>query len=154
KTGNPYVIGVQYAEHHVVDKHTLESIPITSERASADGRRTRVRLDQVAQIDRIQGPVEVYHHDLDRVSQILVSVGDQDLAGVAAEIERIVAEFPLKNALDLLAMWAPDKKGALENNETFKEKLEAYLREGQKPEQLHVQRQAIIHEFGVDPEPL
>jgi multidrug efflux pump subunit AcrB len=150
RTGNPYIIGAQYPEHAVRDKHTLESIPITRG-ARADGSRPRVRLDQVAHIDRVQGPVEVFHHNIDRVSQILVSVGDQDLAGVAAEIDRIVAEFPLKHALSLLP---DDKRRKLEHDEAFKDKLEAYLREGQKPERLDAQRKAILKDYGVDPEPL
>jgi multidrug efflux pump subunit AcrB len=147
KSGNPYFIGAQYPQHEVFDKHSLEGIPIVSERPGPDGMRSKVRLDQVAHIDRTQGPVEVYHHDIDRVSQVFVSVGDQDLAGVAAEIERIVHEFPLKYALGKL----PPEKRHLEKDEEFKELLEAYLHEDQKPERLHAGRESIQKKFGVDP---
>ncbi len=153
QSGNPYFIGAQYAQDAVVDKHSLEGIPISSARARADGRRARVRLDQVAHIERTQGPVEVFHYAINPVSQIFVNVGDQDLAGVAAEIDRIVAEFPLKQALDRLAQLAPDRK-ALLDDEGFKEKLENYLREDQKPERQHLHAQEIQKEYGVDPAPL
>jgi multidrug efflux pump subunit AcrB len=149
-TGNPYVIGAQYAQDVVTDIHTLEGIPISKEGMGSAATAPRVRPDQVAAIERTQGPVEVFHHNVDRVSQIFVSVGDQDLAGVAAEIERIVAEFPLKHALDLIE--PPARRQRLANDEAFKEALEAYLREGQKPEHLHAQRARIMDHYKVDPE--
>ena len=51
-------------------------------------------LRDVATISRSQGPVEVYHYDADRVSQLFVSVGDNNLARAAGEIDRIVDELP------------------------------------------------------------
>ena len=59
-------------------------------------------LRDVATISRTQGPVEVYHHDADRVSQLFVSVGDSNLARVAGEIDRIVEELPLTYAVTIL----------------------------------------------------
>jgi multidrug efflux pump subunit AcrB len=125
ETGNPYFIGVQYPQYLLRDKHTLEAIPISGERMRSDGTRPRARLDQLAQIDRTQGPSEIYHYDLDRVSQIFVSVGDQHMTTVATEIEHIVAEFPLKYALDKL----PPARRNLADDSAFREKLEAYLHE-------------------------
>jgi multidrug efflux pump subunit AcrB len=124
-SGNPYFIGVQYPQDLVRDKHTLEAIPIATDRVRPDGSRARARLDQVADIERTQGPAEIYHYDIDRVSQIFVSVAGQDLAGAAAEIERVVAEFPLKYALGQL----PVGMGHLAEDERFKETLEKYLYE-------------------------
>jgi hypothetical protein len=46
--------------------------------------------------------VEIYHHNADRVSQLFVSVGDSNLARVAAEIDRIVEELPLTYAVTIL----------------------------------------------------
>jgi multidrug efflux pump subunit AcrB len=146
-TGNPYIIGAQYPQEQVVDLHTLEGIPISPDRPRRDGMAAKIRLDQVARIERTQGPVEVYHHDIDRVSQIFVSVGDQDLAGVAAEVERIVHEFPLKYALGLL----PADKRGLANDADFRDRLEAFLQDPQKPEQRHARRLDIREKYGVDP---
>ncbi len=96
-TGNPYIIGVQYPEHIVENLQTLENIPIATEKTR--GLKRAPVLHEVAQIDRTQAPVEVFHYDADRVSQLFVSVGDQDLARVAAEIDSIVDQLPLQYAL-------------------------------------------------------
>src|SRR5262249_5729231 len=56
----PSLIGVQYAEHAVDSIQTLEKIPLTSGR---DKSKVVCRLEDVAQIERIQGPIEVYHKD-------------------------------------------------------------------------------------------
>jgi multidrug efflux pump subunit AcrB len=146
-SGNPYIIGAQYPQEAIVDLHTLEGIPISPDRPRRDGMAPKIRLDQVAKIERSQGPVEVYHHDIDRVNQIFVSVGDQDLAGVAAETERIVHEFPLKYGLGLL----PPEKKHLEKDEEFKDRLETFLIESRKPELRHLERQAIMKDYGLDP---
>jgi multidrug efflux pump subunit AcrB len=96
-SGNPYVIGVQYPEHLVEDLQTLENVPASPEKGR---RQQRVPLlKDVARIERTQGPVEVFHHDIDRVSQIFVSVGENDLARVAAQVERIVSELELPHGV-------------------------------------------------------
>jgi multidrug efflux pump subunit AcrB len=170
KTGNPYLIGVQYPQHLVRDKHSLERIPVTSDKSSSDGWRARTRLDQVASLVRTQGASEIYHYDIHRVSQIFVTVGDQDLAGTAAEIERIVDEFPLKYAqLVLRGAWKEiasmdryhDNKIAqavfrgerqeLADDAGFQELLDKYLAE-KKPERAHKLRADIAMKYKVDPE--
>jgi multidrug efflux pump subunit AcrB len=90
ESGNPYFIGVQFPEHAVEDLATLENIPITGDRGRAAGAAPRL-LKEVARIERAQAPVEVYHQSADACSQILVSVADNDLAGVGDAVERIVA---------------------------------------------------------------
>src|SRR5205807_8227539 len=99
-TGNPYIIGVQYPEHIVENVQTLETVPLTPEKSA--GRMRAPLLRDVATIGRTQGPVEIYHHNADRVSQLFVSVGDNNLARVAAEIDGIVAELPLTYAITTL----------------------------------------------------
>ncbi|HZT81353.1 MAG TPA: efflux RND transporter permease subunit, partial [Gemmataceae bacterium] len=92
-SGNPYYIGVQFPEDAVRDLHSLETIPITPERGGRNGpARTARQLKEVARIERTQAPVEIYHHDSDTVSQVFVSVADNDLAGVAADVERLAKE--------------------------------------------------------------
>jgi multidrug efflux pump subunit AcrB len=150
KSGNPYVIGVQYPQYNVRDKHTLESIPIFTDRTRPDGTRIKCRLDQVAKIERTQGPSEIYHYDIDRVSQIFVTVGDHDLAGVAAEVERIVHEFPLKHALATLQADKDPKKQALAQDEKFQEKLGAFLNEDKNIKRRIALRKEILDQFAVD----
>jgi multidrug efflux pump subunit AcrB len=149
-SGNPYLIGVQYPQYTVRDKHTLESIPISSDRVGPDGRRIHARLDQLARIDRLQGPAEVYHRDLDRVSQIFVSVADHDMAGVAQEVERLVDQFPLQHALGLLK----GDRRKLAEDEAFKEKLDEYLREHKNFKRRTQLAREIEKEYRLDPKEL
>jgi multidrug efflux pump subunit AcrB len=153
-TGNPYVIGVQYPQHNVKDKGTLESIPIFTDKTRPDGSRIQARLDQVARIERTQGPSEIYHYDIDRVSQIFVTVGDQDLAGVAAEVERVVHEFPLKHALAALQADKDPKKQALAQDENFQKKLDAFLLEHKDLKRRDALRKEIREQFGLDADTL
>ncbi|HEY2785920.1 MAG TPA: efflux RND transporter permease subunit [Fimbriiglobus sp.] len=102
KSGNPYVIGVQYPEHLVRDLHTLEDIPIAPERGFGPGRGSGPlprTLKDVATIVPAQDPVEVFHSKLTRVSQIYVGVAGDDIAGVAADVERIVGELTIPKGL-------------------------------------------------------
>jgi multidrug efflux pump subunit AcrB len=147
RSGNPYIIGVQYPENKVRDKYTLESIPISVDRSRPDGSRIQARLDQVASVERTQGPTEIYHRDIDRVNQIFVNVGDQDLAGIAAEIERIVADFPLQYALGRLPK---DHKG-LADDAGFRENLETYLRAGKNLALQRAVAKQIQDQYQVDP---
>ncbi len=88
---------MQYPEHLVKNIQTLENIPLTSPKGK-QGVRTPLLRD-VADIVRTQAPVEVYHYNADRVSQLFVSLGDNNMARVAAEIDRILAQLPLNYAL-------------------------------------------------------
>src|SRR5581483_2678341 len=85
RSGNPYYIGVQYPAHLVQDITTLENIPLGGDKAR-QGMGVHL-LKEVAKIVRIQGPVEVYRHNADRVSQLFVTVNGNDLATAALEVE-------------------------------------------------------------------
>lgn len=156
RTGNPYIIGVQYPEHLVEDISTLENVPIAPERGvrmlANRGPVTRERqpspvrlLKDVAHIERSQGPIEVFHRDVNRVSQLLVNIGIQDLAGVAAEVDRVVRDQLLTYALDNL----PEDKRGLADLANFRDKLSDYLRSGRKDLQQHIRGR-----YGVDPDQL
>jgi multidrug efflux pump subunit AcrB len=134
-TGNPYVIGVQYPEYAVSGIRTLEEIPITAGRVGRDAylrgnasprgsKATQtVRLEDVATIERGSGPVEVAHYAASRVSQLLVSVADADLAGVSHDIESIVKHFPLSFTMDRL----PQAKQRLRDDPEFRQLMYQYL---------------------------
>lgn len=159
RSGNPYYIGVQYPEYAVTGMRTLEEIPITGGRIGreAHSRSTApssprgskgiqvVRLEDVATIERGMGPVEVYHHGANRVSQLFVSTQESDLAGVASDVEVVVARFPLTYALDQL----PPAKKELATDAAFVARLERYLA---KP--AGTARRAIQADYGVDPDAL
>jgi multidrug efflux pump subunit AcrB len=182
QTGNPYIIGVQYPEYAVHDLRTLEEVPMTGARpmqgtqdgkAPANGSGGRggpirgrvVRLEDVADIKRGQGPVEVYHYAANRVSQLFVTVADQDLAGTASDVEGIVAHFPMTYALDQL----PPEKKDLREDPAFRSRVEKYLaghRDVQQRlahhkgvmrkqrEALRAQAEALKADYGVEAEKL
>jgi multidrug efflux pump subunit AcrB len=161
QSGNPYIIGVQYPEQIVEDIETLENIPISSERARSGIRgisetMNRGRYDpaagltvrllkDVARLERTQGPVEVFHQSVNRVSQLFVNVGENDLAGVAAEVQAIVDRYPLEHALKNL----PGDKRDLAHNAKFARHLEVYFRADQK-----ALRTLIQNQYGIDPDTL
>ncbi|MBI2808568.1 MAG: efflux RND transporter permease subunit [Planctomycetes bacterium] len=151
KTGNPYIIGVQYPEDLVEDIQTLETVPITPEKGGT--RRRAPLLRDLATIERGQGPVEVFHYEADRVSQLFVSVGDNDLARVAGEIDRIVEELPLTYAITVLPRDAllahalkvfPAEKGNPRQKAKLQRVLKAYFHD-EDPEVANELRE----EFGI-----
>jgi multidrug efflux pump subunit AcrB len=164
ESGNPYIIGVQYPEQIVEDVQTLENVPITSERgrASIRGPSEMLRgrydpasgptarlLKDVARIERTQGPVEVFHGKvtggIQRVSQLYVNIGANDLRGVAEEVQQIVDHYPLEYALKNL----PGDKRDLADNPKFARHLDSYFRTDQK-----ALRGLIQNQYGIDPDTL
>jgi HAE1 family hydrophobic/amphiphilic exporter-1 len=144
KNGNPYLIGVQYPEDLVQGKYNLENIPLSPETART-GHAVPL-LKQVATIERTQGAIEVYHHKLERVSQIFVNVADNDLARVAAEVERIGRQLPVEYAL---ASMPEEKREELSSNQEFRERLRSYYKKADPR-----LRDDIQQHHGVDPEKL
>jgi multidrug efflux pump subunit AcrB len=142
QTGNPYFIGVQYPEYAVEDVQTLEKIPITAGGGAGKGGPV-LRLEDVAHVERTQGPIEVYHYDANRVSQLFVSVADNDLAGAAAEVEHAVQRLlPLEWAL----MHLPPDKAHLAESEDFRHRLRVYLKN-----EATAARQDVQTRYGLDP---
>jgi multidrug efflux pump subunit AcrB len=136
KSGNPYFIGVQYPEHLVENLYTLENIPLSSTALRSQERAPLLR--DVANVERTQAPVEVYHYKLKPVSQLFVSVADQNLAKVAAEVERIVNLLPLNYAiwkiprvfyLDHALKVFPRDKGDPAADERLHQLLKGYFRD-------------------------
>jgi multidrug efflux pump subunit AcrB len=141
KSGNPYLLGVQYPERLLTSKQVLEDIPLTPE--GGTGGRPSPLLKQVATVERTQAPVEVYHYKLDRVSQIFVNVGDNDLARVAAEVERIARRLPEQYAL---ASLSEERYEELRRDEDFRDKLREYYKTRDK-----ALRADLMKHHGVDP---
>lgn len=158
KSGNPYVIGVQYPEYAVQGIRTLEELPITAGRVGRDaylrlnGGPTRgslgprvVRLEDVAMIERESGPVEVFHHAANRANQLFISVADADLAGVAADIDGIIKRFPLHYALLSL----PAENKGLAADRDFVRRMDQYVKE-RRPEEASDLEREIKKEHGVE----
>jgi len=86
KSGNDYMLTVQYPELRVRNLDDLSAIPI---RAEKNSRSTR--LDSVSSIRHIHAPTEVDHYQLRRVIDVYVAPSGEDLGKLASGIEKIVS---------------------------------------------------------------
>lgn len=90
KSGNDYMLTVQYPEKQVKSLLDLKSIPIHSAKEAKS-----TRLDAVTTMSRIQSPTEVDHYQLRRVIDIYVSPSNEDLGKLASSVEAIVKQTQL-----------------------------------------------------------
>jgi multidrug efflux pump subunit AcrB len=87
KSGNDYMLTVQYGEQQVKNFSDVESIPIRS--ASS---LNSTRLDNVTTLKHIHAPTEVDHYQLRRVIDVYVAPSGEDLGSVAAGMDKIIAK--------------------------------------------------------------
>lgn len=87
KTGQDYMMTVQYPEQQVRSLLDLKSIPLRSA-----GHVIPARLDAVSRITRMQSPTEVDHYQLRRTIDIYVRPLGEDLGKIANRIDEIVAD--------------------------------------------------------------
>jgi len=90
RSGNDYMLTVQYPEGTVKSMLDLKSIPLRSGRES-----NPVRLDAVSTIRRVEAPTEVDHYQLRKVVDVYVGLAREDLGRVANAIDRIIAEIQI-----------------------------------------------------------
>jgi multidrug efflux pump subunit AcrB len=90
RSGNDYMLTVQYPEGHVKNLSDVEAIPI---RSAAQPKAAR--LDTVSTIRHIQAPTEVDHYQLRRVIDVYVAPSGEDLGRLAGSIDQIVDETKL-----------------------------------------------------------
>jgi hydrophobic/amphiphilic exporter-1 (mainly G- bacteria), HAE1 family len=85
KSGNPYMLTVQYAEDAIKTMSDLRQIPLRG-----PGIKVPTTLDTVVNVENIQSPTEVDHYQLFRVIDVYVSPKTEDLGKVAGQLEKIV----------------------------------------------------------------
>jgi multidrug efflux pump subunit AcrB len=90
KTGNPYMLTVQYAEDQVKTLTDLKQIPLRGARSNAP-----TTLDTVVNVHMIPSPTEVDHYQLFRVIDLYVSPKGEDLGRVSSQIEQIIQKTKL-----------------------------------------------------------
>ena len=90
KSGNDYMLTVQYPEETVQTLTDLKQIPL---RASTGAQVTQ--LDAVANIRPIESPTEVDHYQLRRVIDLYVSPRSEDLGALTGPIDKILADTKL-----------------------------------------------------------
>jgi multidrug efflux pump subunit AcrB len=86
KTGNDYMLTVQYPEDFVKTLSDLKGIPLrSSDKADA------TRLDAVTKVISIQSPTEVDHFQLRRVIDVFVAPYGEELGRVSSAVDKIIA---------------------------------------------------------------
>ena len=90
KTGNNYLLTVQYPENLVKNIASLGAMPL---RAAALKEPTR--LDSVVHISDILTPTEVDHYQIRRTVDVYVSPAGEDLSQVFAQVQKIVDDTKL-----------------------------------------------------------
>lgn len=86
KSGNNYLLTVQYPETQIQTLEDFKQIPLRS----ADGKTT-TPLETVAAIKSINTPTEVDHYQLRRVFDIYVMPNKEDLTSVSKQVNKVLA---------------------------------------------------------------
>ncbi len=90
KSGNDYMLTVQYPEDEIHTLNDLKQIPI---RASNGQHPTQ--LDSVADIKAVESPTEVDHYQLRRVVDVYVAPTKEDLGDLTTAIDGVVKQTSL-----------------------------------------------------------
>jgi multidrug efflux pump subunit AcrB len=94
RSGNDYMLTVQYPEGRVASTGDLTSIPLRAPRAAVPAR-----LDAVTELRRVTAPTEVNHYQLRRVVDVYVGLANEDLGKAASAIDEIVAGTTLPDGV-------------------------------------------------------
>ncbi len=94
KTGNDYMLTVQFPEKAIGDVLDLQSIPLR-----APGATAPVNLSEISTLDRISSPAEIDHYQIQRVVDVYVTPSGEDLGKVSEGINRILATTPVPSGV-------------------------------------------------------
>jgi hydrophobic/amphiphilic exporter-1 (mainly G- bacteria), HAE1 family len=94
KSGNDYLLTVQYPENQVQSLNDLKQIPIR-----APGVQQTTQLDSVADISPMESPTEVDHYQLRRVIDLYVSPKKEAIGKLSSSIDDIVAQTKLPEGI-------------------------------------------------------
>jgi len=85
KSGNDYLLTVQYPENFIRSLADLSSVPLRGTQSELP-----TRLDTVSRIRHIESPTEVDHYQLRRVMDVYVAPSGEDLSAVLSGVERVI----------------------------------------------------------------
>ncbi len=88
KTGNNYMLTVQYPDNQIKTLTDFEQIPLR-----APGNPNTTPLQSVADIKQIDTPTEVDHYQLRRSFDVYVMPKKEDLGKVSSDVDKVLAEF-------------------------------------------------------------
>ena len=90
KSGNDYLLTVQYPENFVKNLADLASVPLRGSRSVKP-----TRLDTVSHIRHFKAPTEVDHYQLRRIMDVYVSPTGEDLSQVLSGVEKLLRDTKL-----------------------------------------------------------
>ncbi|HEY6990039.1 MAG TPA: efflux RND transporter permease subunit [Bryobacteraceae bacterium] len=96
KTGQDYMLTVQYTEGQVKSLADLRAIPL---RAAASLLPTR--LDTISSLSRTTAPTEVDHYQIRRVMDVYVRPLGEEIGGIADRIDKIIAQTRIPEGLNV-----------------------------------------------------
>ena len=94
KSGQDYMLTVQYSEGQVKSLADLRAIPLR-----ATGSLLPTRLDSISSVKRVEAPTEVDHYQIRRVTDIYVRPLGEELGGIADRIDGIIANTAIPAGL-------------------------------------------------------
>ena len=100
KSGNDYFLTAQYSEDQIDSLDTLRNIPVRS----SDGNHSRadaMLLRDVATIAREQHPAEADHYNIQRVVDVLVAPGTDDMGGALKAVRKALAGLKLPSGVGI-----------------------------------------------------
>jgi multidrug efflux pump subunit AcrB len=90
KSGNDYMLTVQYPEHQINSLSDVKTIPLRS-----PTQKDPALLDAVSRIVRTESPTEVDHYQIQRILDVYVTPAGEDLGRIASAIDKIIAQTRL-----------------------------------------------------------
>jgi multidrug efflux pump subunit AcrB len=97
KTGNNYLLTVQYTENLVKNLADLGSMPLR-----ASHLKQPTRLDSVVHISHILAPTEVDHYQIRRTVDVYVAPRGEDLSKVYAGVQKIIDQTHLPENMTVI----------------------------------------------------
>jgi hydrophobic/amphiphilic exporter-1 (mainly G- bacteria), HAE1 family len=94
KSGNPYLLTVQYPENSIKALSDLKQIPLRGPKLLQ-----ATSLDSVVTINNITAPTEVDHYQLARVMDVYVAPRRENLGKVTSQIEEIIRNTKLPDGV-------------------------------------------------------
>ncbi|MCX6928304.1 MAG: efflux RND transporter permease subunit, partial [Verrucomicrobia bacterium] len=90
KSGNDYLLTVQYPENYVKNLADLASVPLRGLRSAKP-----TRLDTLSHLRHFKAPTEVDHYQLRRIMDVYVSPTGEDLSQVLGGVEKLLRDTKL-----------------------------------------------------------
>ena len=90
KSGNDYMLTVQYPDAQIKSLSDLDAIPLRSPKGSET-----TDLGAVTRTTPINSPTEVDHYQLQRVIDLYVAPASENLGSVATQVDKVIADTKL-----------------------------------------------------------